>query len=133
MHYYVHFSTSRYQYRVDVIHFKLLSDIKSKYYSALTYYDTYAEAIAEADRMNKEDTDIRHLICRAIKVFDDSLFTILDKHGSQLNSLGRYAVSILRDVCQFVKNAMTVEEKERLRLFDTVSKVSCLPRIVIFT
>lgn len=112
IHYYVYFSTSRYQYRVDVIHFKSLSDIKSKYYSALTYYDTYAEAIAEADRMNKEDTDIRHLICRAIKVFDDSLFTILDKHGSQLNSLGRTAVSILRDVCLFVQNVMTVKEKK---------------------
>ena len=112
MHYYVYFSTSRYQYRVDVIHFKSLSDIKSKYYSALTYYDTYAEAIAEADRMNKEDTDIKHLICRAIRVFDDSLFTILDKHGSQLNSLGRYAVSILSDVCLFVQNVMTVKEKK---------------------
>lgn len=112
MHYYVYFSTSRYQYRVDVIHFKSLSDIKSKYYSALTYYDTYAEAIAEADRMNKEDTDIKHLICRAIRVFDDSLFTILDKHGSQLNSLGRYSVSVLRDVCLFVQNVMTVKEKK---------------------
>lgn len=112
MHYFVYFSSHRYQYHVDVIHFKLLSDIKRKYYSALTYYDTYAEAIAEADRMNKEDTDIRHLICRAIKVFDDSLFTILDKHGSQLNCLGNYAVSILRDVCQFVQNVMTVEEKK---------------------
>lgn len=112
MHYFVYFSSHRYQYHVDVIHFKLLSDIKSKYYSALTYYDTYAEAIAEANRMNKEDTDIRHLICRAIKVFDDSLFTILDKHGSQLNSLGRNAVSILRDVCQFVQNVMTVKEKK---------------------
>lgn len=112
MHYYVHFSTSRYQYRVDVIHFKSISDIKSKYYGALTYYDTYAEANAEADRMNKEDIDIKHLICRAIKVFDDSLFTILDKHGSQLNSLGRTAVSILSDVCLFVQNVMTVEEKK---------------------
>lgn len=112
MHYYVYFSTSRYQYRVDVIHFKSLSDIKSKYYGALTYYDTYAEANAEADRMNKEDTDIKHLICRAIKVFDDSLFEITDKHGSQLNSLGRYAVSTLRNMCQFVQNVLTVEEKK---------------------
>lgn len=112
MHYFVYFSNHRCQYHVDVIHFKLLSDIKSKYYSALTYYDTYAEAMAEADRMNKEDTDIRHLICRAIKVFNDSLFTILDKHGSQLNSLGRTAVSILRDVCLFVQNVMTVKEKK---------------------
>lgn len=112
MHYYVYFSTFRYQYRVDVIHFKSISDIKSKYYGALTYYDTYAEANAEADRMNKEDTDIKHLICRAIKVLDDSLFTILDKHGSQLNSLGRYAVSALSDMCQFVQNVMTVEEKK---------------------
>ena len=112
MHYYVCFSTSRYQYCVDVIHFKSLSDIKSKYYSALTYYDTYAEANAEAVRMNKEDTDIRHLICRAIKVFDDSLFTIIDRHVSQLNSLGCYAVSALRNMCQFVQNVMNVEEKK---------------------
>ena len=112
MHYFVYFSTFRYQYCVDVIHFKSLSDIKNKYYEVLTYYDTYAEANAEADRMNKEDTDIRHLICRAIKVFDDSLVTILDKHGTQLNSLGRTAVSILRDVCQFVKNVKTVKEKK---------------------
>lgn len=111
MHYYVYFSTSRYQYHVDVIHFKSLSDIKSVY-SALTYHDTYAEAKAEADKMNKEDTDIRHLICRAIKVFDDSLFTIIDRHGSQLNSLGRYAVSVLRDMCQFVQNVMNVEKKK---------------------
>lgn len=112
MHYYVYFSTSRYQYRVDVIHFKSLSDIKSKYYGALAYYDTYAEATAEADKMNKEDTDIKHLICRAIKVFDDSLFEITDKRGSQLNSLGRYAVSTLRNMCQFVQNVLTVEEKK---------------------
>ena len=112
MHYYVYFSISSYQYRVDVIHFKSISDIKSKYYCALTYYDTYAEATAEADRMNKEDTDIKHLICRAIKVFDDSLFEITDKHGSQLNSLGRYSVSILRNICQFVQNVMTVVEKK---------------------
>lgn len=112
MHYYVYFSTSRYQYRVDVIHFKSISDIKCKYYGALTYYDTYAEANAEADRMNKEDTDIKHLICRAIKVFDDSLFEITDKYGSQLNSLGRYSVSVLRNICQFVQNVMIVEEKK---------------------
>ena len=112
MHYYVYFSSHRCQYHVDVIHFKLLSDIKRKYYSALTYYDTYAEANAEADRMNKEDTDIKHLICRAIKVFDDSLFEITDKYGSQLNSLGRYSVSVLRNICQFVQNVMTVEEKK---------------------
>lgn len=112
MHYYVYFSTSRYQYCVDVIHFKSISDIKSKYYSALSYYDTYAEATAEADRMNKEDTDVRHLICRAIKVFDDSLFTIIDRHGTQLNSLGRYAVSVLRNMCQFVQNVMNVEKKK---------------------
>lgn len=112
MHYYVYFSSSMYQYRVDVIHFKTISDIKSKYYSALVYYDTYAEAKAEADRMNKEDTDSRHLICRAIKVFTDSLFTIIDGHGSQLNSLGRYAVSTLRNMCQFVQNVLTVEEKK---------------------
>ena len=112
MHYFVYFSSHRCQYHVNVIHFKLLSDIKSKYYSALTYYDTYAEAIAEADRMNKEDTDIKHLICRAIKVFDDSLFEITDKYGSQLNSLGRYSVNVLRNICQFVQNVMTVEEKK---------------------
>lgn len=112
MHYYVYFSSSMYQYRVDVIHFKTISDIKSKYYSALVYYDTYAEAKAEADRMNKEDTDSRHLICRAIKVFNDSLFTIIDGRGSQLNSLGRYAVSTLRNMCQFVQNVLTVEEKK---------------------
>ena len=112
MHYYVYFSNSRYQYQVDVIHFKSISDIKSKYYAALSYYDTYAEANAEADKMNKEDTDIKHLICRAIKVFDDSLFTIIDKHGSQLNSLGRYATSVLRNMCQFVQNVLTVEEKK---------------------
>lgn len=113
MHYYVYFSTSSYQYRVDVIQFnKSISDIKSKYYRALTYYDTYAEATAEADRMNKEDTDIKHLICRAIKVFDDSLFEITDKYGSQLNSLGRYSVSVLSNICQFVQNVMTVEEKK---------------------
>lgn len=112
MHYYVRFSTSRCQYCVDVIHFKSLFDIKSKYYSALTYYDTYAEANAEADKMNKEDTDVRHLICRAINVFDDSLFIIVDRHGSQLNSLGRYAVSALRNMCQFVQNVMNVEEKK---------------------
>lgn len=112
MHYYVYFSTARYQYYVDVIHFKSISDIKSKYYSALSYYDTYAEATAEADRMNKEDTDVRHLICRAIKEFDDSFFTIIDRHGSQLHSLGRYAVSVLRDVCKFVQNVMNVEEKK---------------------
>lgn len=112
MHYYVYFSTSRYQYHVDVIHFKSISDIKNKYYSALLYYDTYAEATAEADRMNKEDTDVRHLMCRAIKVFNDSLFAIVDNHGSQLNSLGRYAVSALRNMCQFVQNVMNVEEKK---------------------
>lgn len=112
MHYFVYFSRHRYQYHVDVIHFKSLSDIKSKYYSALTYYNTYAEAMAEADRMNKEDTDVRHLICRAIKVFDDSLFTILDRHGSQLNSVGRCAISALRDMHLFVQNVLTVEEKK---------------------
>lgn len=112
MHYYVYFSNASYQYRVDVIHFKSISDIKSKYYGALTYYDTYAEANAEADRMNKEDTDIKHLICRAIKVFDNSLFEITDKYGSQLNSLGRYSVSVLCNICQFVQNVMTVEEKK---------------------
>jgi len=112
MHYYVYFSTSRYQYRVDVIHFKSLSDIKSRYYAALAYYDTYAEAKAEADRANKEDTNIKHLICRAIKEFDDSLFTIIDRHGSQLNSLGRYSTSVLRNMGQFVQNVLTVEEKK---------------------
>ena len=65
-----------------------------------------------AIQRDKEDTDIKHLICRAIKVFDDSLFEITDKHGSQLNSLGRYSVSILRNICQFVQNVMTVEEKK---------------------
>lgn len=112
MHYYVYFSTSRYQYHVDVIHFKSISDIKCKYYGALMYYDTYAEANAEANRMNKEDTDIKHLICRAIKVFDDSLSEITYKYGSQLNSLGCYSVSVLRNICQFVQNVMTVEEKK---------------------
>lgn len=95
-----------------MIHFKSLSDIKSKYYSALTYYDTYAEVKAGADKMNKEEADIRHLICSAIKVFDDSLFTIIDRYGSQLNSLGCFAVSALRNMCQFVQNVMNVEEKK---------------------
>ena len=112
MHYYVYFSTSRYQYQVDVIHFKSVEDIKSKYYASLTYFDKYAEAKAEAEKMNNEDIDIRHLICRAIKVFDDSLFIIIDRHGTQLNSLGRYATSVLRNMCQFVQNVMNVEDKK---------------------
>lgn len=112
MHYYVYFSSFKYQYNVDVIHFKSLSDVKSEYYTTLTYYNTYAEAAAEADRMNKEDTDIRHLICRAVKMFYDSLNAITDKHGSQLNSIGRCAVFTLCDMCQFIQNIMTVEEKK---------------------
>lgn len=104
MHYYVYFSTFIYQYHVDVI--------KNTCYAAMSYYDTYAEAKAEADRMNEEDTDIRHLICRVIKEFDDSLYTVIYRHGSQLTSLGRYAVSVIRTMGQFVQNVMNVEEKK---------------------
>ena len=103
MHYYVYFSSNTYQYKVDVIHFESFDKIKSKYYASLTYYDTYAEAKAKADEMNKNDSDVRHLICRAIKVFLDSTQEIIETSNKELSPVSRRAINVLRNMGEFVQ------------------------------
>ena len=111
MHYYVYFSSNTYQYKVDVIHFESFDKIKSKYYASLTYYDTYAEAKAKADEMNKNDSDVRHLICRAIKVFLDSTQEIIETSNKELSPVSRRAINVLRNMGEFVQELLSVKEE----------------------
>lgn len=110
MHYYVYFSSSAYQYKVDVIHFESRDNIKSKYYAGLTYYDTYAEAGAKAIEMNKNDSDVRHLLCRAIKVFLDSTQAIIETSNKELSPVSRRAINVLRNMGEFVQELLSVKE-----------------------
>lgn len=110
MHYYVYFSSNTYQYKVDVIHFESFENIKSKYYASLTYYDTYAEAKAKADEMNKNDGNINHKVCRAIKVFLDSMQEIIETSNKELSPVGRRAVNVLRNMGEFVQELLSVKE-----------------------
>lgn len=113
MHYYVYFSSNVYQYKVDVIHFESFENIKSKYYSSLTYYNTYAEAKAKAEEMNKNDSDVRHLLCRAIKVFLDSTQEIIETSNKELSPVSRRAINVLRDMGEFVQELLYVKEEQR--------------------
>lgn len=51
-HYYV-YKDFKGIHKVDVIYFKEFSDLKDNYFKNKKYYDTYAEARIEADRLNK--------------------------------------------------------------------------------
>lgn len=51
-HYYI-YTNFQGLHKVDVIHFKEFSDIKNDYFKNKKYYDTYAEARIEANRLNK--------------------------------------------------------------------------------
>lgn len=113
MHYYVYFSSNSYQYKVDVIHFESLDRVSSKYYASLTYYDTYAEAKAKADEMNKNESDVRHLICRAIKVFLDSTQEIIETSNKELSPVSRRAIHALRGMGEFVQELLSVKEDKR--------------------
>lgn len=110
MHYYVYFSSYVYQYNVDVIQFESFDKIKNKYYVNLTYYDTYAEAQAKAVEMNKNDDDFRHLVCRAIKVFLDSMHEIIKIHDKNLSRINHCAINALCDMSVFVQKLLSMKE-----------------------
>lgn len=81
IHYYVCFSAASYKYRVDVLQFKKKSDIKNDFYKKKTYYSTYAEAQAVADKLNEKDTDVGHLFGRAASEFEHKMYELLKMGG----------------------------------------------------
>lgn len=111
MHYYVYFSSSSYTFSVDVIQFKSLEDLKSDYYANLKYYDTYAEAEAVAEEMNKNDDNINHLICKELVKFNKKITELKNVNYGKLTALDTKAIDTLRDTTAFVEYLFSTKEE----------------------
>lgn len=111
MHYYVYFSSSSYTFSVDVIQFKSLEDLKSDYYANLKYYDTYAEAEAVAEEMNKNDDNINHLICKELVKFNKKITELKNVNYGKLTALDTKAIDTLRDTTALVEYLFSTKEE----------------------
>lgn len=111
MHYYVYFSSSSYKFTVDVIQFKSLEDIKSEYYATLKYYDTYEEAEAVAEEMNRNDDNINHLFCRELVKFNNKINELKNVNHSKLTALDTKAIDTLRDTTALVEYLFSTKEE----------------------
>lgn len=98
LHYYVYFSSASYEYTVDVIQFATVDELKSEYYAKLTYYDTYAEANAAAVEMNKNDTDVKHILGHELLQFTNKMHSIAKQHKNELTDIEITALNLVSDV-----------------------------------
>lgn len=107
IHYYVYFSSWKYQYCVDVIEFKRKSDIKNEYYKKLKYYSKYNNAKQVADKLNATDTNVGHLFGRAAYEFANKLNNILSMEG--MNGAQKCAVEAAKDNIQALTKLLNNE------------------------
>ena len=102
IHYFVYFSCNTFAWNVDVLQFKDISDIKTETYKNRTYYDTYAEAKAIADKLTEDDKDMNHIIARTIRKFTSELYKVEKDAGKNITFEQIQSLNAITDVAELV-------------------------------